>query len=46
MFEQFEDSALVAFDQDLDRVGWWADEARMAHMLRHRSESLAVDGLE
>ena len=42
LFEQFEDSELADFDEELDDVGFWADESRLAHVLRHRDTFLSV----
>ena len=43
LFTQFTESRLSALDRELDDVGWWADDVRLAHVRANRDAFRALD---
>jgi hypothetical protein len=43
LFAQFRESKLAELDAELDAVGWWADDTRLAYVRKNRAAFRSVD---
>jgi hypothetical protein len=43
LFSRFRESKLAELDAELDSVGWWADEVRLAYVRNNRAAFRSVD---